>query len=435
LYDVVSLGENREKKRKKTCEEKNVRRKRAKKKGGRKKCREKIVHLYKRKKCEEMSLKEKLDEIVALERNHDLVIQLKNIYTTLPSEVRKKLKIYTRQMFHQLFDNDPNSIKYVSKQMLLFNLIRYRQASFFKDVPLPYRNYIHYFAKNDEGDKLYLLKFLGISSDQNVYLTYKVRKGEKIDHRTLQHLASQDLEYMSDDNKDRLRVIKWHDTYHMNHEIQGWLKCKEEGIPCPGIDVSYTVMGFPAIAMSLLQDIEYDNEDSYIEMGCQILDILKKFHKFGCHSDIKPDNIMCYRDGDKITYYLIDMAGITMKQMGKGFRRRVWTPNYTSQAKKSDTITTPWHDLIELGFTLNVVYSKCHGMKIRRRDYRRVIDGSVIDRYMELLRSYAGKKTSIDDDVYDELKAILTQDDDTMSVFNVHGFNSGSVEGTKLIDF
>lgn len=83
-------------------------------------------------------------------------------------------------------------------------------------------------------------------------------------------------------------------------------------------------------------------------MAEDVLRQLQILHKFGCHSDIKPENIM--RHGTSFT--LIDFGAVSTTKKGLGYIRLAWS--YTStQTMYKGCVITPKHDVMELLLTVH----------------------------------------------------------------------------------
>lgn len=266
-----------------------------------------------------------------------------------------------------------------------------------------YTNDIHHlYAFNEYEDRLYFLKSLAIDPTQYVYLTYLVKPGEEIPN--LENITR--LWNVKDyKNMDitRLKVIKWTDMIDskpIQHEINNWVKVIEVGVDHPGINDTFTFWDFKVLTMDALRPIT-EKEDDWITVGNKFLDILVKLHSIGCHSDIKPDNIMKSLDGKK--YYLIDMDGITTTREHYGFHRNTWSPLYASQVFDSNIITTPKYDLIELGYTLNIIFE---GIK-NKEEYRYFGKKSKMFMYSKVINSYPENAITLD--TYQKLRNTLKE--------------------------
>lgn len=145
-------------------------------------------------------------------------------------------------------------------------------------------------------------------------------------------------------------VIKWVDTldHDINVEIRNWERFRDTGAQVPWFNGSFSIYGYPAFIIEELQPLQLGKEN-IPELTTQILNQLQKLHTFGCHADIKPDNIL---KKDK-KYYLIDFGDIATNKLSYGYLRTAFTPFFTSQVNYYRTIITPKYDLLEFGFVLN----------------------------------------------------------------------------------
>lgn len=324
------------------------------------------------------------------------------IYNLFPENVKKDIHDLSIKI------SDKNNS---SETNVLYNIIRYRcpKINFFHKN-FPFNDYTKFYAENSLGDRLYLLKFIGISKKQNVFLTYSVKKEEKKPSNE-ELLNLKNYEYKNSNGRKKFRVLKWDSDKNINNEIRGWRECLENNIVCPDVELSYKFCGLTCISMKILSKIKYDNVKNFVNIGVQMLNVLQKFHKFGCHSDIKPDNIMCERVENnqrktyKNIYYLIDMGGVSLERLEHGYKRRGWTDQYVLQPveRKKDNIITPKIDLMELGVTLNLIYNECNGIKVDRKDYKIIKTNSPIHEFIECIMSY----DTVNDEIYDQLKLIL----------------------------
>lgn len=189
------------------------------------------------------------------------------------------------------------------------------------------------YAYDDKGNKIYLLKSLAISYDQNIWLGKLISSDKSI--------------------KDKEVVLKW-SLQETQTEIDNWATVKSLGIPTPIIAGNFKLMDFPVIVLEKLYRL--DATDDPYKVGKSVLKDLSKLHKVCCHSDLKPDNIMKFFPEDKnqeVIYYIIDYGSTSTEKLHYGYRRRVWTPLYKSQVPMSNQVTTAKYDLLELLFTIN----------------------------------------------------------------------------------
>ena len=190
------------------------------------------------------------------------------------------------------------------------------------------------YAENVKGDRLYFIKCISISCGQHVYLTYLCSHGN-------------DYEIYNWGNAENHRVIKWTDNpERIEQEMENWAKLKKVGVPCPVFDDRFYFCNKPVMTMQVLRSL--NSGDDYQKVGLQMLQILQKMHQIAIHCNIKPDNILA--DPKTGQYYLIDMDHM----VDPGDRRYCFTPYFASQSCSNRTCAE--HDLVELGYTLNVLY-------------------------------------------------------------------------------
>ncbi|MNK72562.1 hypothetical protein D3C87_920440 [compost metagenome] len=148
--------------------------------------------------------------------------------------------------------------------------------------------------------------------------------------------------------------------HSIRSEMSYYLHLKEVGCPTPWFSTDFYFWGEPVLVIELLSPLDaYDDE---IQLGLQIIDQLKFVHQFGCHSDIKPQNIMKKVTRDKKTgkrmkqYFLIDFGGVADEEMEEGYRRWIWTRKWTSQEPHSaDRIITCTNDFVELAYVMRAI--------------------------------------------------------------------------------
>lgn len=322
------------------------------------------------------------DNLDLIYNNSRIENQLYEMYRLLPDDFKKELNERSKK-----------------DRLIVYNYIRTHSYKIFKNYPFTYGDKTKYYAENKNGDRLYLLKFLGVSVNQNVYLSYLIKSDERLPTNNFLN------DCLSDLSNSRIYVIKWDVDRHSIYEINIWRKYLEQNLPDPKIKTNFKFLGYNSIVMKLLSKIKIENKNTYVILGCQILDILRKIHRFGCHSDIKPDNIMCEKINGKTIYYLIDMGGVSIRKEGNGYHRRAWSTRYTSQNDKQSNVITYKHDLIELGYTLNIVYSKCNNISINSNEYRYLIPNSPVWKYMEYVENLSKKNRN--EKIYEDLKNIL----------------------------
>lgn len=340
-----------------------------------------------------------LPDITLLRNSPELQNKLITIYRNLPENARNKIEESWSSKLSSFAKLDIGKQELL--ELLILNSLRYHNHKILDKYKIPFiflpRTF--YYAENSAGDKLYLLYSLGISYDQNVYLCYLCRKGEIEPTRG----------FLDSIPRENLRVMKWSDIHNTTREIENWLRCIELGIPHPEIELDFKFFGFYTIVSKPLRKslfpIKFDNK-MYVELGVQILSILQKLHKIGCHSDIKPDNIMCeISSSGRPIYYLIDLGGMTTNKIPNGYCRIIYSWHYTCQDPKNGILTTYKHDLIELAYTLNILFRKCYNIKCKHKHYREMVPRSIIAKFMDYVMSI--DERHISDTHYDRLRDIL----------------------------
>jgi hypothetical protein len=169
------------------------------------------------------------------------------------------------------------------------------------------------------------------------------------------------------------------------------------GKPEPCFSTAYFLWGCPVLVMAPLKSL--DSSDNEYEMAIQVIQQLRRLHRFGVHCDLKPGNIMkrILPDGTK-KYLVIDYGGVSIERKEHGYRRWVWSPKWSSQPRRvenggKDVIATSKNDLIELGHTMKTIqnerYNNHNPDDIKRgftgklkifMDYVMKIEGDVTDK-------------------------------------------------------
>ena len=170
-------------------------------------------------------------------------------------------------------------------------------------------------------------------------------------------------------------------------EINTYRNLQRQGCPCPWYTSDFYYWGAPVLVMEKLEPLgPYDNE---YQVGRQILRQLKHVHRFGCHSDIKPHNIMKKRDPDKkrrYRYYLIDYGGLASKPLKEGYKRWIWTEKWSSQESHvKNQVVTPTNDFIELGYVMRAIQNWREQVPSKKSKYN---DGNFKSGYRGRLKEY-----------------------------------------------
>lgn len=208
---------------------------------------------------------------------------------------------------------------------------------------------------------------------------------------------------------DRKVIVKWlpgiakHLYRTIYYEINIYRQLRHIGCPCAMYDRSYRLWGQQVLVLEYLNPITKD-DDEY-EMGIQIINQLRKIHRFGCHSDIKLGNIACRRKGE---YILIDYGGMTMERhnSGTGWHRWTWTKHVTRvDPEEKNKMITEAIELMELGYTMKALQNIKRGDK--DADPRRGFTGRLA-KYIRRCQRIDPKR--ITDRDYDDLIEILSKD-------------------------
>lgn len=156
-------------------------------------------------------------------------------------------------------------------------------------------------------------------------------------------------------------VIKYYKSNKKDtaHEIDIYAKLQKMGCNLPWFSKQFMILGQPVLVMERLSKI--NKRDDIYKIGNAVIEQLSYLHRFGLHNDIKPDNIMKKKVGDRYEYYLIDYGGVSTEKMRYGYHRWIWTEKWTCQKKgEHNQISTPKHDFIELAYTLNYIHNECN---------------------------------------------------------------------------
>ncbi len=188
------------------------------------------------------------------------------------------------------------------------------------------------YAVDAHGNRIYLVKSLGIDVDQRVLLGHVV----------------------SDTKLPARVVVKWtpepEPGKDVAEEIEHWKRVQSVGVRTPWLSFDFVFWGEPVLAIEFLQPL--GPEDDEFTLGAVLLPDLAKLHTVGVHCDIKPDNIM-KRGAHE--YFLIDYGGLATTRKYYGFKRFTWSPKWTSQVYEWDQVCTGKNDLLELGYTMRAL--------------------------------------------------------------------------------
>lgn len=228
------------------------------------------------------------------------------------------------------------------------------------------------------------------------------------------------------DKKDPSQVIvKWYQSSHKDtsFEISMYKQLRARHSYVPWFSSRFVLFASPVLIMKPLLSV--GPEDNEFEMGAQILEQLKAVHNICIHSDIKPPNIMKEEQDVEETllgdirktkphgkektyrYILIDYGGVSTERMPDhgefAFRRAVWSPKWTSQEPhKKNQVTYPYHDFIELGFTMKSIQNMRTGDKAIKHDFH-----GKLGKYMREVKRIGRGNVSLEE--YDKLIEILRE--------------------------
>lgn len=167
-------------------------------------------------------------------------------------------------------------------------------------------------------------------------------------------------------------IVKWYQSGHRDtqYEIDIYKRLRHIECPTPWFSASYSFWDSPVLVMEKLKPL--DKTDNPGHMAAAVIRQLMYLHKFGCHNDIKPGNVMKRVDPDKgPVYFLIDYGGVATHRLRYGYRRWIWSPKWTCQRPHAeDQVTTAKHDFIELGYTWKTMENWVTGEKEIRTGFR-----------------------------------------------------------------
>lgn len=106
----------------------------------------------------------------------------------------------------------------------------------------------------------------------------------------------------------------------------------------------------------LVTDLLYKpNKNDCFNILKQLIPSIWKYRNYMTHCDIKPDNIMCTKDHKN--FYFIDYDNSCTDKLLYGYKRTIFTPNFTSQSHVIDpTLITIKQDIIELIVSVHSIY-------------------------------------------------------------------------------
>ena len=155
-------------------------------------------------------------------------------------------------------------------------------------------------------------------------------------------------------------VVKYYEKddkgFDTNFEINIYKKLHKLGSKLPWYSDKFMILNKRVLVIEKLEKL--DKTDNINKIGTSIVAQLSYLHTFAMHNDIKPDNIMKKTIDGKREYFLIDYGGVSIEKFCCGYRRRIWTEDWTCQKKgEHDQLTYPKHDFTELAITLNFIHN------------------------------------------------------------------------------
>lgn len=228
-------------------------------------------------------------------------------------------------------------------------------------------------------------------------------------------------------------IIKYyrHGSEDITRELKIYRELRNRKVPTPWFSTGFFLWNSRVLILEPM--LEVKKEHNEFELGLDVLQQMEAFHKCGIvHNDIKPLNIMVKDpsikvSGDSITaagdsggfkFRVIDHGGDATDRLKHGYRRRIWTPKWCCQKKgQKHQVTTPKHDLIELGFTMKTMQCWRKGLKqIRDKKtkkyvydpYRNYFYGS-LKKYMDRVDKIDETKRHLPSKDYEDLAEILTE--------------------------
>jgi len=201
----------------------------------------------------------------------------------------------------------------------------------------------------------------------------------------------------------------------IDYEINCYKRLAETGCEIPWMSSSYRLLGERVMIVERLHTI--DTTDKPAALGIDVLKQLQYLHTFGVHCDLKPGNIMVRRSGYEcyvadpekcLKYMIIDHGGTAIERFGKGFKRFIWNPKFTSQLKgEKDQVTGPYYDFLELGYTMTWLDADRRKVNMKKFNHRTTHRGK-FKQYMNELDKYKDDPFTLPDDIYARLINILS---------------------------
>jgi len=165
---------------------------------------------------------------------------------------------------------------------------------------------------------------------------------------------------------------------YVEREIEIYNFLRSNNVPLLWFSTSFKLIKENILVMEKLYSVVESGAEPK-DIAIDIIDQLSHIHKFGIHSDIKPDNIMGRKHENKVfvkssgndyNYLLIDFGGMSMTKHEDGYLRICHTGKFTSQKPINNILSYPKNDLIELGYTLSYLYWKKSGVNEKFMNFK-----------------------------------------------------------------
>lgn len=200
----------------------------------------------------------------------------------------------------------------------------------------------------------------------------------------------------------------------IDYEINCYKRLAATGCEIPWMSGSYNLLGHKVMIIERLHSI--DKTDRPEDIGKDVLKQLEYLHTFGVHCDLKPGNIMVRR-GDYTSYVsdpnncykymIIDHGGTAIEPLGRGYRRFIWNPRFTSTIKgEKNQVCSAYNDFLELGYTMNWLDADRKGVDTKKYDHRKEFHGR-FRKYMAVLEEYKDNQFDLPKDIYHRLLMAL----------------------------